>query len=278
VLHADQRNRDSLACDLMDAVRPDVDAAVLELLCTHTFRMRDFFENRQGVCRLLPPLTQLLAETAPQWAKAIAPVAEQVAKTLMRSAEQSRRTLPTPLTQTNRSAGRASLRQSPTLEAMPRQAPAEPPLPPGCLGRSTLLDDPNRQHCDACLSARRAEALPAFSAAGPTALRKRRAEASDPAHGGSAGAKRSQRAGQRWQEWREASSNAPVSTDAEGSTPDFEHDIFPHVANLSLAILMEATGLSRRYCWLIKTGQKVPHKRHWQAFSALSDASAIDHR
>jgi hypothetical protein len=36
----------------------------------------------------------------------------------------------------------------------------------------------------------------------------------------------------------------------------------PHLAEMSLAAMMQATGLSRRYCWLIKTGQKVPHPKH----------------
>jgi CRISPR-associated endonuclease Cas1 len=138
ILHADQRNRDSLACDRLEAVRPDVDAAVLNLLLTHTFSAHDFFENCQGVCRLLPPLTHLLAETAPRWTKAIAPIAEQVAKTLMqvcdkclfnfassrasrpsdsrpsepKRGKQRHARLPTPLTQTNRSAGRAGSRRS----------------------------------------------------------------------------------------------------------------------------------------------------------------------
>jgi hypothetical protein len=54
-----------------------------------------------------------------------------------------------------------------------------------------------------------------------------------------------------------------ASADAEGSTLDFERDILSHIVNSCLTVLMEATGLSRRYCWLIKTGQKVPYRRHW---------------
>ncbi|MDP9356874.1 MAG: CRISPR-associated endonuclease Cas1, partial [Chloroflexota bacterium] len=78
VLHADLKARDSLALDLMEAVRPQVDAYVLQILKTHTFGAKDVFETRQGVCRLMPPLTHLLAETQPRWAKAVAPVAERV--------------------------------------------------------------------------------------------------------------------------------------------------------------------------------------------------------
>jgi CRISPR-associated endonuclease Cas1 len=278
LLHADQRNRDSLACDLMEAVRPQVDAAVLELLLTHTFGVRDFFENRQGVCRLLPPLTQLLAESAPQWAKAIAPVAEHMAKTLMQSGEQSGRTLPTPLTQRNRSTGRMSPRRSPMQERAPSPSPAEPVVPPACLGCGALLADPKRQYCDTCLPERRAELLPTFSATGPATLSTRRADANDPAHGGKAGDKRSQRVTQHWQEWREASLSGRTSMGTDGKMPDFVLDILPRIANCSLAVLMEATGLSRRYCWLIKIGQKVPHPRHWQTLSALSDALATDRR
>jgi CRISPR-associated endonuclease Cas1 len=50
VLHADLKARDSLALDLMEAVRPQVDRFVLELLRSHTFAVREFFETRQGVC------------------------------------------------------------------------------------------------------------------------------------------------------------------------------------------------------------------------------------
>jgi CRISPR/Cas system-associated endonuclease Cas1 len=151
VLHADQRNRDSLACDVMEAVRPQVDAFVLGLLQTHTFSVRDFFETRQGICRLLPPMTQLLAETAPQWAKAIAPHAEEVARTLFaareaplsteltvaRHATSPARTrhapakninhLPTPLTESHRSRGRDGVRRMPP-RATSRPRPAVPPV------------------------------------------------------------------------------------------------------------------------------------------------------
>jgi CRISPR-associated endonuclease Cas1 len=76
VMHADQKSRDSLACDLMEPVRPRVDRWVLRLLAERTFRKSDFFETREGVCRIMPPLTQLLAETAPRWRAAVAVVRE----------------------------------------------------------------------------------------------------------------------------------------------------------------------------------------------------------
>jgi len=108
VLHADLKARDSLALDLMEAVWPRVDAYVLDLLRSHTFAARDIFETRQGVCRLLPPLTQRLAETAPTLARWVAPVAEGVTKALLAGSTTGAakgQALPTPLTQANRSAG-----------------------------------------------------------------------------------------------------------------------------------------------------------------------------
>ncbi len=82
VLHADQRNRDSMALDLMEAPRPEVDAMVLDLLQGHMFRARDFYETRQGVCRVLAPLTHHLAEMGRPLRRAVAPLAEQVARVL----------------------------------------------------------------------------------------------------------------------------------------------------------------------------------------------------
>ena len=69
IFHADQKARDSLALDLMEAVRPQVDAYLLDLLEARTFSVRDFAETRKGVCRVLAPLTHTLAETTAQWAR-----------------------------------------------------------------------------------------------------------------------------------------------------------------------------------------------------------------
>lgn len=86
MLHAALKARDSLALDLIEAVRPQVDAHVLGLLQSHTFAARDFFATRQGVCRVLPPLSSRLAETAPAWAKTVAPLTEAVTRTFFRPA------------------------------------------------------------------------------------------------------------------------------------------------------------------------------------------------
>ena len=65
VLHADQRNRDSLALDAMEPVRSDVDAFLLDLLEDRVFTARDFGELPNGICRIAAPLTHELALTLP---------------------------------------------------------------------------------------------------------------------------------------------------------------------------------------------------------------------
>ena len=97
VLHADER---SLACDLMEPVRPMVDRFVFDLLSSRTFRKRDFFETREGVCRIMPPLSKLLAETGPRWAAAVAPFAEDFARHVTMGHDDGRKAVrqPTPLT------------------------------------------------------------------------------------------------------------------------------------------------------------------------------------
>jgi CRISPR-associated endonuclease Cas1 len=282
VLHADLPRRDSLACDLMEAVRPEVDAYVLELLRTRTFGARDFFETREGVCRVLLPLTHVLAETAPRWAKAIGPVAEKVARKLNQARELSvtvpavaqstpsdrpthKRPLPTPLTQANRSAGREQLRRKPTAA----RSRGTIDVPRRCIACGALLDHAKRQYCDRCLPERRAELAPSFSVAGPTVLAEQRAMATDPAHGGTTAEKRGQRVAEQWREvaaWEQTHAT-------EADIGAYEREIQPQLAGMSLTAMMQATGLSRRYCWLIKTGQKVPHPRHWSALHQISTSA-----
>lgn len=122
VMHADLRARDSLACDLMEAVRPAVDAYLLDLLQRRAFRKGDFFETREGVCRVMPTFTHELAETGSIWARELGPVTERVARVLFENARKTAervttsgvtKRLPTPLTESNRSAGREPRKRKP---------------------------------------------------------------------------------------------------------------------------------------------------------------------
>jgi CRISPR-associated endonuclease Cas1 len=53
IFHTDQQARDSMALDIMEAVRPHADAYLLRLLQGRRFRRRDFYETPDGTCRVL---------------------------------------------------------------------------------------------------------------------------------------------------------------------------------------------------------------------------------
>src|SRR5262249_48859990 len=51
-LHVDTDARDSLACDLMEPARPQVDAFLLDWILKEPLKREWFFEQRDGSCRL----------------------------------------------------------------------------------------------------------------------------------------------------------------------------------------------------------------------------------
>jgi CRISPR/Cas system-associated endonuclease Cas1 len=49
-------NRSSLIYDLMEPIRPSVDRRLYKFMAKTTLRVSDFFETRQGVCKVMPEL------------------------------------------------------------------------------------------------------------------------------------------------------------------------------------------------------------------------------
>ena len=84
-MHRDTPNRDSLACDLMEPVRPLVDAFVFDWLSRGPLRRNWFFEEANGNCRLMGEFAAELSHTAMTWRKAVAPYAEEAAKIFWQS-------------------------------------------------------------------------------------------------------------------------------------------------------------------------------------------------
>jgi hypothetical protein len=89
-MHADQSARDSLGCDVMEAVRPLVDEMVLDLVLGRIFKPSHFFETREGICRILPPLSAELVHTGPIWRKAVTRPVEKVALRLVQSVSKKK--------------------------------------------------------------------------------------------------------------------------------------------------------------------------------------------
>lgn len=61
--------------------------------------------------------------------------------------------------------------------------------------------------------------------------------------------------------------------DADHKRPDpetFRREILPGLVQVPLVALMRATGLSKRYVWLIRRGGYVPHPRHWNALKTVA--------
>jgi CRISPR-associated endonuclease Cas1 len=262
VLHADQRNRDSLALDLMEAVRPGVEGFVLQMLGRQTLRSKDFTETRQGSCRILAPLTHYLAALTVGWSTTIGPIAEQVARILLQDAGAAS-AFPTRLTQDNRSRGRDGIRQGKRRVRTARAAA----LPPTCRGCGLLLEDPGaRILCELCLAEARTAAGARFSASGPAALAKLRSEGRDPAHGGTARAKRAASFARN-----QAGIKAFEEAATRGSDPEtYREHIWPRIKDLTLKELTQATGLTEGYMSMVRRG-RVPHVMHWAALSALAD-------
>jgi CRISPR-associated endonuclease Cas1 len=85
LLHVDAPARDSLGCDLMEPIRHQVDAFVLDWITRETLKREWFCEQRNGNCRLMSSLGLRLAETAPTWGRAVAPFAEWLPQALWAS-------------------------------------------------------------------------------------------------------------------------------------------------------------------------------------------------
>ena len=172
-LHADQRNRDSLALDAMEPVRADVDAFLLDLLEDREFTARDFGELPNGICRIAAPLTHELALTLPHWRECLRPIAARLAQTFRESlvnksatphtlsakSGNNRRSIPGP--------ERSPLLATPRKTSQPRpyatrawRAPtieARPTNPSACSMCGEPVLKRRRRHCEACMPKARRE-------------------------------------------------------------------------------------------------------------------------
>jgi hypothetical protein len=258
VLHADQLNRDSLSTDLMEPVRPIVDRYVFELLARRTFAADDFFETRQGVCRVTPTLARELAGTSLEWGRLVGRVAEDVARRLADDAGAG--PLPTPLSGRKRSATRRT--------AGP--ADAAPPRPSGrrgcshCGAPTTRARRTCSEACDR--AAREAQDRSGFYGSGVDGLARLRAAGVEPV-----GAEARVQISRRQRE-RQREENAWNAEHPERADPAvFRMEVLPAIQAVPLRELARRTGLSVPYCARIRRGEEVPHLRWWELLRAHTD-------
>jgi hypothetical protein len=110
--------------------------------------------------------------------------------------------------------------------------------------------------------------IPELSQRATAYLALARAEDNDPAHGGTAAAKRGEanrRRQQEIQEWE--------STNERPAADVFGREILPGLSIVTAGEMARATGLSRPYCSMIKRGAYAPHPKHWDALRRLPTSS-----
>ena len=289
ILHADSRNRDGFVLDLIEACRPIADRHVAQLVSGHVFRRRDFAEDARGIVRVLPPISHRLTESMPSYGAALAPVAEHVA-TLLGEASPYDASTPSVLSRSKHKAAarrrtgatngtgatgpnmggvkpRKKTKQRPRIAD---DAPVPLPICRTCGADIPLESDrdrPRGRYCASCLVDRRREVGAALNAPSQVhALDHEVRTGLRPTHTGDAKARRQaanaeQRAKQR--EWETAHRG-------EEFDPEwFATAILPGLAILSLTAIAKATGMSTTAAGKVRSGQRVPHPRHWESLGAL---------
>jgi CRISPR-associated endonuclease Cas1 len=288
IVHVDRTSRDSFALDLMEAVRPQVDAFVLNILTTRQLVRSNFFETRDGTCKLMPTLTRPFAETAENWASLVAPFAERAASAFARALQEPNenvvaphvvttgRLLRTPLTQTNLRAAQARRATRGPAHGAPIAASV---YPARCRHCDVPLAAPDRTYCDKCLATVQKRAAGTRSAVKVTRVTGH----SKP------GERRPESIAKQWAALTRREDERREWEAAHGPGPGrstFVKEIAPLLRRVPVAVLIKATGLSRPMCYRIYNGQSVPHVRHWEpirraiqeftATSKFSDATLPD--
>jgi CRISPR-associated endonuclease Cas1 len=247
VLHADTSARDSLACDVMEPIRPLIDAYLAAWIGREILKREWFFEQPDGNCRLMGSFAVRLSETAPTWANAVAPIAESVALTLWSASSNSRsRKLPaTHLTQLHRCEVKGVL---PKMSA--------PPARPQSFCRNCgATIGQGRSYCATCSNTLNSAGLIKAAELGRIAshtdeAEKRRAETQ----------RKHAVAKASWQ-----ASQLPTWLTREF----YVREIQPKLKEITLSTLASKLGISIMYAVQIRSRRRIPHSRHWQTLAQI---------
>src|SRR5579872_389927 len=251
VMHFDSPSRDSLASDLMEPIRPRVDAYVLDWITRGPLRREWFFEQRDGNCRLMASFALQLSETAPTWGRAVAPLAEQMARIFSASVpKRIKRIFPsTRLTQNSRREGRGI---SPDLSL------AAPPRP-ASLCRNCGTSTRGAQYCRAC---------------SPMALRENLINAAKlgrvATHTPEAAARRA-----ATMQRQEAAKRAWKPSDLPEWLNEkvYREKIQPRLSIVAVSAISSTLSISKPYAADLRRGRRIPHPRHWAVLARLARVS-----
>lgn len=249
LMHVDTPARDSLACDLMEPIRPLVDAYVLDWISRETIRREWFFEQRDGNCRLMAPFAARLSETASTWGHAIAPIAESVARMLWSGIKkQVRSGLPaTRLTQGLRREARG------LSSVVPPQTPPKPLRVCRSCGASI---SPGKNFCFACGVVDSTERLVDVARRGRVASHTEGAQARR--------AETQRRNALAQHTWKQSDMPAWLNERV------YAEQIQPRLHELTNSSIARALNVSRHYAGHVRAGHRRPHPRHWETLARLA--------
>jgi CRISPR-associated endonuclease Cas1 len=250
MLHVDTPARDSLACDIMEAVRPSVDAWLVDWILREPFRRSDFFEERNGNCRLLRTLTSKLSETMSVWGKLVAPWTEYVAHTLWAtpSRPMNRNSIPTRLTQQHRREAKGGFSAPTVVIPKPNRVCR------GC-GKGIRAE---HNDCGKCAIEGATKRLIEAARTGRIAGHTPEALARE--------AKTQRQQAKARSMWRQSHQPAWLTAGF------YSEKVLPSLADIQTSSIASRIGVSRWYASRIRQGYR-PHPRHWLALAELTGVS-----
>jgi CRISPR-associated endonuclease Cas1 len=255
LLHMDTPTRDSLACDLMEPIRPSVDRFLLRWLARSPLKREWFFEQRDGTCRLMPELASLLGESALMWRTEIAPYVEWFAEAVRSTSTDSAR-LRGPRTRLTRQRWREVVRTDD-----PDSRSSEVPGPQSTFAnRRAVISSPNQQSetcttavdTDAAIDGTLAARIAAQSA--DAIARKRETN---------------HRQSVALQAWSPGDHPLWLTRDV------YVRQVQPKLAGCTQLAIASSIGVSERYTGKIRNGTCIPHKRHWLKLAELVGMSDV---
>ena len=249
LMHRDAPGRSSLANDLQEILRPMVDSFVLNWMQTELFRKADFWEDKNGNCRLMSHLCAKLSETSPIWGRAVAPVAEWVAPALWSSIRKSANkspTLPTRLTQRRRSESRGN-EFAMRLEPTPNWAK---------ICEICGAERVKNRYCKSCAVEVARENMAQVALIGHSKPRTAKVRA---------------RISQTLSDHAVANSWWDPSGLRKWLTEKcYREQIQPRLRDKKIREIAEAMLVSEPYAALVRSGRRRPHPRHWKALAELA--------
>ena len=244
-LHVDAPNRDSLACDLMEPIRPMVDSYVVDWITSTPLKREWFFEQRNGNCRLMGSFAVRLSETAPIWRRAVGPFAEWIARTLFQTRSKPSRQIgpPTRLTQNHRRDARP--------ESVAITHPHQETFCRGC----GIPIAPGRKNCASCTIPISRQNLQNIARTGRVVSQNAAAQAKRSATKRRHDADRSA--------WKPSTLSSWLNEEA------YRTKVLAGLAHVSVPAIATAIGVSEPYAADIRRGKRRPHPRHWQALAEI---------